>query len=1085
MGRFHVNFYRQYFGVGKKRASPRSEKGGGHVSKPKATTADSYQRGKDNAQIYNKNRVISGKPHLLFLRSFKNVGGIVPSPDRVKGCCLKCLYWQAFTNHNSTESKLMKRLLSGVIIIASVAAVLILAETSQNSTIEIKSYDEGIEDESKDEKAKKAIYIKARWQYEYDLLKDPRTGKIPYDIRNKELALARSIPVKRVTGSGILGVENLNNYIAAGPTNIGGRTRALAYDRRYNGTSNQVIITGCVSGGILRSSDGGNTWTRVSPENDIHNLVSLVQDPRPGSENIWYAGGGESFGSSADAPGAAYLSNGVWKSVNNGVTWTKTTATVTDIDGNVLTAGALEAFDHPFDIIHRIAINPVNGDVYVAGHRRLIKSTDGGSSWTVVFAGTSPATVDNGQLDVAITPSGKFYVAVNGGFVDREKRGIWTSTNSTTWTRLAGGPPGSADSIPNWRANDPAQIPRRILLAIPPSNETIVYTIYENGLSQDDDSNPKPEIDMFKYDATGNTWTNLSANMPDFTGQMDNVDPLDTQDGYNMVLVVKPDDPNVVFVGGTNLFRSTNGFTSTTATTWIGGYQEDFPAGLKIYPASHPDMHNLAFMPNNGGSNPGFLKAICANDGGIQSTNNVMATGGISPVSWAMLPNYQTLQYYHVAIDPTPGENNFIGGAQDNGTQLRVIDANPNEQIRLLGGDGGAAGIATLTGSAFTLYGSVQLGEIYRDKTNVFTKIKPDGLTPFPGLSEAFGEFVTLFKLDFDNTEDLYYVNFNRLFRTKNASTVTGSTWEELTGVRSTVNPGNPSSGTNIGIRSLELTRGPYNPSHVLYIGTSNGKLYRLNDPRNAAAGTAAVNITPSGIPTSSSIADIAVNPNNDDEVLIVISNYGATSIFHTTNAKSASPTWKNAEGNLDLPSIRSCMIVVKKDGSNNPVTEYYVGTSVGLYSTLSMSGTVAWVREGGNVLNYAVITSLDYRPQDNTLLVGTHGNGMYYATTGTPDFRPSQGTGIDDPIRNDKNFIKLAAPTFVKNRIEYQIGNMFTVKKIWIKVTNLKGQVVYNKQTAYQSGQVNVSNLSKGAYILTITSEDYKQQHVTKFVKE
>ena len=590
---------------------------------------------------------------------------------------------------------------------------------------------------------------------------------------------------------------------------------------------------------------------------------------------------------------------------------------------------------------------------------------------------------------------------------------------------------------------------------------------------------------MFKYDATGNTWTNLSANMPDFTGQMDNVDPLDTQDGYNMVLVVKPDDPNVVFVGGTNLFRSTNGFTSTTATTWIGGYQEDFPAGLKIYPASHPDMHNLAFMPNNGGSNPGFLKAICANDGGIQSTNNVMATGGISPVSWAMLPNYQTLQYYHVAIDPTPGENNFIGGAQDNGTQLRVIDANPNEQIRLLGGDGGAAGIATLTGSAFTLYGSVQLGEIYRDKTNVFTKIKPDGLTPFPGLSEAFGEFVTLFKLDFDNTEDLYYVNFNRLFRTKNASTVTGSTWEELTGVRSTVNPGNPSSETNIGIRSLELTRGPYNPSHVLYIGTSNGKLYRLNDPRNAAAGTAAVNITPSGIPTSSSIADIAVNPNNDDEVLIVISNYGATSIFHTTNAKSASPTWKNAEGNLDLPSIRSCMIVVKKDGSNNPVTEYYVGTSVGLYSTLSMSGTVAWVREGGNVLNYAVITSLDYRPQDNTLLVGTHGNGMYYATTGTPDFRPSQGTGIDDPIRNDKNFIKLAAPTFVKNRIEYQIGNMFTVKKIWIKVTNLKGQVVYNKQTAYQSGQVNVSNLSKGAYILTITSEDYKQQHVTKFVKE
>jgi hypothetical protein len=817
----------------------------------------------------------------------------------------------------------------------------------------------------------------------------------------------------------------------------------------------------------------------------------LVQDPRPGFEDTWYAGGGEPYSSSADAPGAPYLNHGVWKSIDNGVTWTKLTLSVPGVPSPPFD---LEEFDHPFDFVHKIIVNPVNGNVYVAGHRRLVRSTNGGTSWEIVFEGSSAANVDNGQMDIVVTTAGKFYLGVNGGFPDRDRKGIWTSTtgNLNQWNRIAGGLPGATDSIPNWRANDVSGRSRRILLALAPSNQNVLYTIYENGLSQDDDANPKPEIDMFKLDVSSgsNVWTNLSANMPDFPGQMDNVDPLDTQDGYNMTLVVKPDDHNTVFVGGTNLFRSTSGFSNTTATAWIAGYAEDFPSALKIYPSSHPDMHNLDFMPNNAGSNPGYTKAICANDGGIQSTNNIMASGGISPVTWTMVPNYQTLQYYHVAIDPESGKNNFIGGSQDNGTHVRLDGSNPNEQFRILGGDGGAAAIGAVTSSAvFTLYGSIQFGELYRDKNNDFVKIKPNGLTPFPGLTDAFGEFVTLIKLDPHNPEDLYYVNFNRLFRTKNASTVTSSLWEEMTGIREAVNPSNPAGGTNISIRSLELTRGPYLPSHTLYIGTSEGKIFRLADPRNSAAATVPVNISPIGM--QGSVSDIAVNPNNDEEILAVVSNYTVnnqpiSNIWWTNNAKSATPTWRQVDGNLGLPSIRSCMIVVKKDVSNNRVTEYYVGTSIGLYSTLNInSGSVTWVREGGNILNFAVITSLDYRPQDNILLVGTHGNGMYYASTGSPDFRPNQDTGTTGPNPNDAIFIKSALPTMVGSNINYQIGNMFTVKSLSIKVHNLLGQLVVNKQTGYQSGQLYVGQLSKGAYILSINSADNKHQFVQKFVKD
>jgi hypothetical protein len=133
---------------------------------------------------------------------------------------------------------------------------------------------------------------------------------------------------------------------------------------------------------------------------------------------------------------------------------------------------------------------------------------------------------------------------------------------------------------------------------------------------------------------------------------------------------------------------------------------------------------------------------------------------------------------------------------------------------------------------------------------------------------------------------------------------------------------------------------------------------------------------------------------------MVVLTNYGrtvgavfnnVTNILWTNDAKSASPTWRLQEGNLEgtpttgFISARSCMITVKKDGSGNPVTEYYVGTAAGLFAvenlgpTLIGGGSPSWQREGSTTLNYAVVNSLAYRPDDNVLLVGTHGNGLYY----------------------------------------------------------------------------------------------------------
>jgi hypothetical protein len=569
-----------------------------------------------------------------------------------------------------------------------------------------------------------------------------------------------------------------------------------------------------------------------------------------------------------------------------------------------------------------------------------------------------------------------------------------------------------------------------------------------------------------------------------------------------MLIKVKPNDPNFVLLGGTSLYRSTNGFASTAATSWIGGYGNTLPT-LTFYPNSHPDIHNLVFNPSN--SN----EAICTNDGGMQITNDITIAG--SGVAWTNLNNYQTLQYYRVTIDPEVGANNFAGGAQDNGTQFRdktgisgVAPSDSNNHRRLIGGDGASVGISKKNGSIQYLYGGVQLGSIRRGQIqSAFstTEIRPNGLTPsFSGSTTEFGEFVTNFKLNPDNTEDLFYINFNRLFRTTNASTVTSASWTEMTGVSTAVNATN---GTNIGIRGIAFSRGNYGTSHSMYFGTTDGRIFRLDDPRNAAAATTPVNITPSSPDISGlNIQDIAVNPNNDNEIIAVITNYGRTNtsgtfvnvvnILWTNNAKSATPTWRVAEGNLTgttttgFISARSCMIVVKKDGSGNPVTEYYVGTSAGLFgvenlgTTLTGGGSPSWQREGGTTLNFAVINSLGYRPDDNVMVIGTHGNGLYYTFLGTPNLV----TGINNPILNDKDFITMVYPTISDNIVQYRIGNKTDVRKISVQLFNMQGQEIYRQESGYQNGNLNINRLAKGAYILSIYSDNKKYRHVQKIIR-
>jgi hypothetical protein len=291
---------------------------------------------------------------------------------------------------------------------------------------------EGEDDEDEENPQKRAEMQAARWQYEYDLLKDPKTGKIPKNAYSDEMKQALSIPVSGSLQNDVvsLGVNTptSNAYLKAGPNNIGGRTRAFVLDKRFNGTSNQIIIAGCVSGGIMRSADGGATWTMVTPSSQIHSLTTLAQDPRAGKEDTWYAGSGEALGNSAGTSGAFFFGNGVFKSTDNGLSWTPLSST----------QSTLESFNSVFDIIHKIEVHPVTGDVYVAAQNSIQRSQNGGTTWTAVKGSLGGTTV-TGNTDVVIKADGsKIYIAFH--LKNTNDRGVWESAtgDANSWTAIAG-----------------------------------------------------------------------------------------------------------------------------------------------------------------------------------------------------------------------------------------------------------------------------------------------------------------------------------------------------------------------------------------------------------------------------------------------------------------------------------------------------------------------------------------------------------------------------------------------------------------------------------------------------------------------
>ena len=764
----------------------------------------------------------------------------------------------------------------------------------------------------------------AQAEMEFLMLRDPRTNTIPRDIRRREAILARSLAARPGISSNLVWTER-------GPNNVGGRTRAFAVDV----TSPSTLLAGSVAGGLWKSTDDGGSWSLRSAPDQIHGITCIAQDTRAGKTHLWYAGTGEIRGSTTNAArwGSLYLGDGIFKSSDGGDSWTLLPSTST---------GTPQTTD-PFDYVINVATNPANAaqdEVLAATYRGIYRSTDGGDSWSVVLAS------DSGFTDVAVTAAGVMYASTRSLGVIQ----VWRSTNGTGWTLIQ---PGNFPSTAN-----------RVVIGPALSNPQVVYFFVQG-------ANTTPAVgghQLWKYtylsgngSGAGGTWVNRGGNLPT---------DLNTQAGYDQIVHVKPDNENLVVIGGTNLYRSLDGFATTNTTSTIGGYPF-YPEGNH-----HPDLHAGGFSPLN----PGVYYS--AGDGGVTKAVDITA----EPMVWTSLNHgYNVTQFYSVSIAPDAGSHMILAGAQDNGSQLGNAPG-ASDWIHVFGGDGTVVEVSPQADNR--LYTQYQNGPMHRqnwDGTDL-TNITPSG--------SANQLFVNPIALDPNTTTRLYYAagissSTSRIWRNDNAPIATTTTgWTSIAAT-------DVGAGAGYARRISAMGLSTANSPNVMYYGTVDGVVMKAT---NVHTGLPTVtNVTPPGLnggtATGGFVRCVAVDPTDSQRALVAFGNYNFPSLWYTTNGGAS---WTDVEGNLagpSGPSIRWASMFYFEGQ-----LQVFLGTSIGVLSTNALAGgATVWAQEAGTAIGNVIIAYMDYRASDGTLAVGTHGRGVF--TTQFSSVAAAEGGATSDRV--------------------------------------------------------------------------------------
>lgn len=711
----------------------------------------------------------------------------------------------------------------------------------------------------------------------------------------------------------------LGSWSPLGPNNQGGRTRKLL----IHPTSPNIMYAAAVGGGVWKTTDSGANWLPLT-DLAIPNIavVSLAFDPN--NPNKIYAGTGEGY-FNADAIRGA----GIFVTTDAGASWNQLSSTTSS----------------DFWYVNDIVVSPRNTNrLYAATRSGVFKSINGGASWTPI------ATGPNGCGDLAIQ------MKRTVGFVFASC-GMFTNTGDVK--RILDSDAGATMAQIFTTTNM-----SRTVLAIAPSNESVIYALASNGASG---SYNEGVLGVFRSTTNGNagSWTtqmlnngstvdpvplnNLLLTNPIFAYTAcvgPSLRGLFNQGWYDAVLEVDPVDSNRVWAGGIDLFRSDDGGINFGVASY---WWKDI--GTPNY--NHADNHGIAFHPNYDGVGNRIMYAV--NDGGIFRTNNARANVGTTvanvcgttvagAVTWTEINNgYSTTQFYHGST--FPDGNSYLGGFQDNGT-WRGSTASLN-WTKLLGGDGGYTAVDEQPLAANNVLFAEFTGLSLQKSTN-------NGVTfldAVTGITEAPGNFAFInpFHMNPGNKQHLWTGGFF-LWRTTDQA----ANWTQA----SAITPGDASVSA-IAASNLD--------SNKVVFGMEDGYI----GFNTAALGGTGSTVWSNTRPRTVAVTSLAFDPSNSNNVWATYSTFSGVSVYRSTNSGA---TWVAVPGTgvNSLPQLPAFSVVVDPADSNR----VYVGTDMGVFTTID--GGVNWYKE---VTGFANVSTewLDINTSGTRRLTAfTHGRGAW-----------------------------------------------------------------------------------------------------------
>ena len=376
------------------------------------------------------------------------------------------------------------------------------------------------------------------------------TGIIKTDAYKEALVWKKAQPSYQRSGGA--------QWTFRGPVNIGGRIT----DIEIPTTEAQTYYVGAASGGIFKTTDGGNNWDAIFDEQEMLSIGD-IEISRNNNDFVWVGTGEPNPGGGS----LAYEGDGVYKSEDGGATWESKGLPNIGSVGKIL----IDPNDDNTVFVAAMGALFSNGS-----NRGVYRTTDGGSTWEQkLFVSDS-----TGVIDMAIHPSnGNIVYAATWERIRRpsyrqyggETSGLYRSTDGgENWQELTNGLP----SAPSQKG--------RISINIARSNPNVLYARYcdANGNIQG----------VYRTSDGGDNWTQVNSS------QLTNI-------GFHWWfrgIFVDPSDENTIYNVDFIVEKSTDG-----GNNWFTSF-----------PNVHVDQHAMAF--NESVNN----EVLLGNDGGFYKSNN-------------------------------------------------------------------------------------------------------------------------------------------------------------------------------------------------------------------------------------------------------------------------------------------------------------------------------------------------------------------------------------------------------------------------------------------------------------------------------